>query len=121
MEDIRELIAKTRLYYDRINRVWSPALNNFVYFTSEGRIHLLYKGNRKKRPVREQYYKLKLFPHAVSVLQKSKTIQDWRYTSSGIQYYAIVGMSSTKGPKLRVIVKRNGEGQFNYHSVMIDS
>ena len=56
-KDLKELIKETRVKYNSIGRVWCNILNSYVYFTSEGRIHLIYKGNRKKRPVKEQYYK----------------------------------------------------------------
>lgn len=120
--DLKSLIASTRIKYDSIGRIWCPVLNSYVNFTSEGRLHLIYKGNRKKRPVKEQLYKLKLFPLVVPVLKNSKEIQNWRFSKSekDIQFYAIRGVAGKKNLKIRVIVKRSGDGQFNYHSVMID-
>ena len=121
-KDLKTLIAETRAKYDSIGRVWCPILNAYVHFTSEGRIHLIYKGNRKKRPVKEQEYKLRLFPLVVPVLKNATEIQEWRFSEhDDIQYYAIrseVGKKRTL--KVRVIIKRTGDGQLNYHSVMID-
>ena len=120
-KDLKELIAETRIKYDSIGRVWCDVLNSYVYFTSEGRIHLIYKGNRKKRTVKEQYYKLNLFPLVVPVLKSSTEIQTWRFKqTNNTQYYAITGTVGKKNLKIRVIIKRTGDGQFNYHSVMID-
>ena len=120
-KNLQELIAKTRIKYDSIGRIWCPVLGAYVHFTSEGRIHLIYKGNRKKRPVREQYYKLNLFPLVVPAIKQSNNIKSLRTDPSGkIQYYAITSKVGKKNLKIRVIIKRTGDGQFNYHSVMID-
>ena len=64
---LRQLIEETRVYYDSIGRVKSKILNSYVHFTAEGKRHLLYKGNRKKRSVKEQRYKLNLFPLVIPV------------------------------------------------------
>ena len=120
-KDLRRLIADTRTKYNSIGRIWCPILGAYVYFTSEGRIHLIYKGNRKKRPVKEQYYKLSLFPLVIPIIKQANTIKSLRTaTNSGIQYYAIVGKAGKKNLKIRVIIKRTADGQLNYHSVMID-
>lgn len=119
-----DIIAENKVYYDSIGRVWCKILNSYVHFTSEGRLHLIYKGNRKKRPVAEQRYKLRLFPLVIPVLKNADTIQDWRFPkantgSSDTQFYAITCVVSHKRPiEVRVIVKRTGDGQLNYHSVM---
>lgn len=121
-KDLRELIFRTRTKYDSIGRIWCPVLGANVHFTSEGRIHLIYKGNRKKRPVQEQFYKLNLFPLVIPVLKKSTNIQSMRTSSNGkIQYYAITGKAGKNKATVRVIVKRTGDGQFNYHSIMLDN
>lgn len=123
-KELVDIIAENKVYYDSIGRVWCKILNSYVHFTSEGRLHLIYKGNRKKRPVVEQRYKLRLFPLAVPALKHSTTIQNWRFpeddqSSTDVQFYAITCIVSRKHPiEVRVIVKRTGDGQFNYHSVM---
>lgn len=120
-KDLKQLITETRIKYDSIGRVWCPVLNSDIHFTSEGRIHLIYKGNRKKRTVKEQYYKLNLFPLVIPVLKNSTELKAWRFREKDdIQYYAISGKAGRKNIKIRVIVKRTGDGQFNYYSVMID-
>lgn len=121
-KDLKTLIDETKARYDSIGRVWCPVLNGYVHFTSEGKMHLIYKGNRKKRPVKEQEYKLNLFPLVIPVIKKSTELKSWRFpkTSSDIQYYAITGKAGRNKIAVRVIIKRAGDGQFNYHSVMKD-
>ena len=122
-EDIQTLIDKTRTYYDSIGRVWCPVLNSFVYFTSEGTRHMLYKTNRKKRPVAEQKYKMALLKPAIRVLKsKNSTIATWRLNDdSDLDYIAVICDIPDRMRKknmIRVIIKRTSDGQFNYHSVM---
>ncbi|MBQ3445221.1 hypothetical protein IJG29_00595 [Candidatus Saccharibacteria bacterium] len=121
-KDLQQIIADTRVRYDSIGRVWCPVLNSYVHFTSEGRLHLIYKGNRKKRTVKEQIYKLNLFPLVIPVLKTSSEIESWRFRgeSKNIQYYAISGEVGRKKSRIRVIIKRTGDGQFNYYSVMLE-
>lgn len=120
--DLKEKINRVRTKYNSIGRVYCKILNTHVYFTSEGMLHLLYKGNRKKRNVAEQWYKLNLFPLVIPVLKNADHVQNWRFTSrvieDGIQYYALVHEVGKEKIKVRVIVKRTFDGQYNFHSVM---
>ena len=122
LRPLNELIEEYYTKYDSIGRVKSKILNSDVHFTAEGRLHLLYKGNRKKRNVQEQRYKLMLFPLVIPVLKFSDNIQNWRFRSpddpADVQYYAVVGKAGHADLEVRVIVKRTGDGQFNFHSVM---
>ncbi len=122
LKPLKQLIKDTRAYYDSIGRVYSKILNSYVYFTAEGKRHLLYKGNRKKRDVKEQRYKLTLFPLVIPVLKHATSIQDWRFPDSqkepDVQYYSVVCNVGKSNLPVRVIVKRTGDGQINYYSVM---
>ena len=63
-----------------------------------------------------------LFPLVIPVLKCSDNLQNWRFLQSDnpddVQYYAIVGKAGNANLEVRVIVKRTGDGQFNFHSVM---
>lgn len=123
-KNLNQLINEYYIHYDSIGRVWCKILNSYVHFTAEGRLHLLYKGNRKKRNVIEQKYKLRLFPLVVPVLKYSDNIQQWRFpkfdSTQDVQHYAVTGKVGHSKLDVRVIVKRAGDGQFNFHSVMIN-
>lgn len=119
-KDLRTKIEEARAYYDSIGRVYSKILNSYVYFTAEGKRHMIYKGNRKKRPVQEQWYKLNLLPLAIPVLKHATSIEAWRFPESvdDVQYYAVVSNAGKQLIPIRVIVMRTGDGQINYHSIM---
>lgn len=123
-KNLRIIIEENQKFYNSIGRVKCKILNSYIHFTSEGRLHLIYKNNRKKRTEAEQRYKLRLFPLVIPALKNSTKIEDWRFQgkcgqSNDIQYYAITCEVGRKKPvNIRVIIKRTGDGQLNYHSVM---
>lgn len=123
-KDLRLIISEYRSKYDSIGRVWCTILNNHVYFTSEGKNHLIYKENRKKRNEAEQRYKLRLFPLVIPVIKSATNIKGWRFanesTNTGVQHYSLVSNVGKQSVKVRVIIKRTDDGQFNFHSVMLD-
>lgn len=121
---LKEIIEEYRTKYDSIGRVHCKIMNTDIYFTSEGKNHLIYKDNRKKRKVKAQRYKLKLFPLVIPVIKNATDIKGWRFadepTKSDIQHYALVSKVGKHPIPVRVIIKRTGDGQFNFHSVMMD-
>ncbi len=122
-KDHKKLIEQTKTKYDSIGRVFCPFLNSFVHFTSDGYRHLIYKGNRKKRNVKEQIYKLELFGLVIPVVKHCEGITKWRFdgkagSDNDVQYYALVHPVGKNPIAVRVIIKRTGDGQFNFHSVM---
>jgi hypothetical protein len=123
-KDLRLLIEEYRKKYDSIGRVHCKIMNTDIYFTSEGKNHLIYKENRKKRKAKEQRYKLKLFPLVIPVIKNASDIKGWRFasepTQGDVQHYSLVSNVGKQPVPVRVIVKRTGDGQFNFHSVMMD-
>lgn len=116
----RNQLIETKRYYDSLGRVFCPILNCYVHFNSDGYRHLIYKTNRKKRNVKEQQYKLRFIKLIIPVLKHSSQLADWRFADgkSDMQHYAVVYTVGKNPIKVRVIVKRTGDGQFNFHSVM---
>jgi len=122
--DLRKLIEDYRKKYDSIGRVRCKIMNCDIYFTSVGKNHLIYKENRKKRTEAEQRYKLRLFPLVIPVIKNATEIKSWRFSNepaqSDVQHYALVSEVGKHKVKVRIIIKRAGDGQFNFHSVMLD-
>ncbi|MBR3180452.1 hypothetical protein IKF57_02935 [Candidatus Saccharibacteria bacterium] len=116
--NLKNLIDQTFDKYSKIERIWCPILKNYVYFRSDGRLHLIYKGNRKKRPASEQFYKLKLFDFAVEVIKNPKQLKSRRQIN-GIDYIAIVG--AVDNEMVRVIVRKTKNGSYKYYSVMLEN
>lgn len=120
-DDLKCIIYTTFERYNKIERIWCPILHEYVYFGSRGRLHLIYKGNRKKRPSKEQLYKLKLFSMVPSAIRNAIAIKEVRCMSNGIEFFAIIGESRQNKKKLRVIIRKTMNGRYNYHSVMLEN
>lgn len=121
--DHKKLLEGSKKRYDSIGRVFCPVLNSYVHFGAEGYRHLIYKPNRKKRTVQEQCSKLTLLGLVIPVIKNADTIQKWRFAGdqgavNDIQHYALVHRVGKKPIAIRVIIKRTGDEQFNFHSVM---
>lgn len=122
-KDLKQCIEDTRRKYQSIGRVYCPMLKSNVFFTSEGFNHLIYKPNRKKRNANEQRYKLDLFGLVIPAIKNSTQLAQWRFVGDvqddhDVQYYALVHSVGRKPIDIRVIIRRTGDGQFNFHSVM---
>lgn len=122
-KDLKKCIEDTRKKYQSIGRVFCPMLNSYIFFTADGFNHLIYKPNRKKRNVAEQRYKIDLFGLVIPSIKQSKQLDQWRFVGDvnddhDVQYYALVHGVGRKPIEVRVIIRRTGDGQFNFHSVM---
>lgn len=127
MTSIHTLKRKQKAFYKSIVSVFCPLLNETIYFTSDGFLHLLYESNRRPRNINEQFMKLKCLNHVPLVLQKSTFIVDTRTVQLKIKgrlklaiRHALVYEISS-GVKVRVIVERIGSGKFKFLSVMPNS
>lgn len=103
--------------YNKIDSIYSPALNNQVYFRYEGRMHLLYKSPRKFRPSKELLSKITLFPFVIPVIKKTKSIYEVR-SHDNSKYYTLVYKVKPQIPAVRVIIKKAGSGSYQFHSIM---
>lgn len=124
MTNIFDLKKEQKAYYKSIVSVFCPLLNETIYFTSDGFIHLLYDSNRKPRNIDEQFMKLKCLLFATLVLQNSEFIADTRTIKvkrkgkEKIIIHHVLVHEVTKGVKIRVVVERVGTGKFKFLSVM---
>ncbi len=114
---------KQKAYYKRINKVFCPALNDYVYFTSIGFWHLLYKSTREPRSKDEKILRLNFLSYVKKVIvgcgevtrvRESETLIKGKFKN--VTYYQLVHLVFMK--KVRVIIKRVGNGKLHFLSVM---
>lgn len=134
-EDYKQIKQKAEEFYKQIGSVKCPALKADVYFTSDGFHHLRYDNSRSARKIKEQMNKLRYLKPAVEVIKKSATIQQYRVNlqpvgkpgrdgfrkTSLAEYYgfaAIVDLQ--KRLRVRAVVRKVGDGQFHFWSLMPD-
>jgi len=127
-----DLKAKAEATYAAVGHIVSPALGGMkVHFTSDGFHHLLNTKNRYPRPQEEWVTKLKFLPHAIELLTIATTYQEYDVRRENVRvkkkkkkvmcmteihYWGIIGIVQKK--KVRVVVRKVGNGQYQFCSVM---
>jgi hypothetical protein len=127
-----EIKAEAEELYNSVGHVVSPALGGVkIHFTSDGFHHLMNTKNRYPRPQEEWLTKLKYLPRAIDLLRIATTYQEYDVFSenvrikrkkkkimavSEVKYWGIIGIIDNK--KVRVVVRKAGNGQHQFCSVM---
>lgn len=134
LEKFRLSKEKAETIYIRQREIFNPYLQAKVILNSDGFHHLQFS-SRRERDKEEQLLKFSLLPLALDVIKKSATVQEYRKLPIKISRgLGKDGMSTTKlaqfwgftaivGNKIRIrtIVRRVGDGNFTFWSVMPDS
>lgn len=132
-DDLHACIAAAKAVYEKQSVLRCPYFNEMVTLNADGFNHLLYKPNRQPRNVKEQQLKLRLLKKGLRILQRAGTVQEERLcfekvgkqrsdglsATKEVRYWAfhdIVG--ETKRFKMRVIVRKVGDGKIAFWSVM---
>ncbi len=124
---------KTRAIYSAQKNVFNPYLKSEVVFNSDGFHHLQFSA-RRERDKKEQLLKFSLLPLAIAVIKNSGTLQEYRkgfttigkkakdgFTSAKMtEYWGFVAIVGENHIKIRVILRRVGDGNITFWSVMPD-
>lgn len=134
-EYFKEKIEKARRLYNSQKKIYCPYFKQDVILNSDGFHHLRYSA-RSERSKEAQLLKFNLLPLALPIIKSSGTIQEYRkcLIASGktsvrdgltlmkiAEYWglaAIVGRDNDA--KVRVIIRRVGDGNIVFWSVMPD-
>jgi hypothetical protein len=99
--------------YQRVKKVYSPALRHSVYFSKLGWNHLV---ERKKRTTPEYFRRLEVLPYAKDIVKTSTTYQARHINpKDGIEYINFVAVKS--GITIKVTVTRIKSGKFTFFSI----
>jgi hypothetical protein len=134
MEDIsnyEKIREDARQLYNEARPVHSPALDDQVRFTAEGFNHIVFKGPRRERERTSQVMRFKLLPRAVRLIAHANTFQEFEETikefevkarkkrvkkSKSVRYWGIIAIF--EGRKIKVILRRIGDGQLHFWSIV---
>lgn len=125
---------KAHEVYTKKRSIFCPYLNSEIILNSDGFHHLQFS-DRRERSKEEQILKFNLLPLAIEVIKKSGTLQEYRKlpqsfwhkskdgfsTTKIVQYWGFSAIVGDKKIKIRAIVRKAGEGNFVFWSVMPDS
>lgn len=135
LNEFEKLKSSAEMLYKTLQPVLCPALRAEIYFTSDGFNHLRFDGRRIERPQNAQIRKLRYLKNAVEILKKTTTLQEFRrmiirvgkqrsdglFKTTDVEYYAFIAILSVEnGLRIRVIVRRMGQGQFHFWSIVPD-
>jgi len=114
--------------------IYNPYFRCEVILNSDVFHHLQFS-DRRERNKKEQLLKFSLLPLALKVVRSSGTIQEHRKgiiavdspgkdglaKTKNVEYWAFIAIVGEEEIKIRVIIRRVGDGNFVFWSVMPDS
>lgn len=123
---------KTRILYNSQNSIYNPYLKTGVILNSDGFHHLQFSA-RRERNKKEQLLKFSLLPLALDIIKKAGTLQEYRKSlnpigkkSKGdgmipmkiVEYWGFIAIIGQKQIKIRVVLRRVGDGNIIFWSAM---
>jgi len=130
-EFLNEKKEKAKKIYDTLKNIYNPYLKNQIIFNSDGFHHFQFSA-RRERNQEEQLLKFSLLPLAIDVIKNAGTLQEYRkkiitvgnkgkdgFTKTKeAQYWGFVAIVGKSQIKIKVIIRKVGDGNFTFWSVM---
>lgn len=131
-EYFHERKEKAHAIFTAQRTIWNPYFKTEVVLNSDGFHHLQFSA-RRERTKREQLLKFSLLPLALDIIKKSGTIQEYRklLTPVGkpsartgavpmkeVEYWGLVAIVGENKVRVRTILRRVGDGNITFWSVM---
>ena len=128
----QEKREKARKIYDNYSSIHSPFFDDKIVLNSNGFHHLRYSA-RRERNKEEQVLKFTLLPLGLKILKTATTVQEYRklfspvggksrrdgaVTMRLVEWWGFVAIFVEQGIKIRVIVRKVGDGNLHFWSVM---
>jgi hypothetical protein len=132
MSYYQRLREQTKEIFSNTPEVRCPYFNQSVVLNADGLHHLRYSA-RRERNKPEQVLKFSLVPLALEVIKRSGTIQEYRRIwqaigtpsahdqlrpAKEVEYWGLVAIIGPRPTKIRVILRRVGDGKIVFWSVM---
>ncbi len=126
---------KAREIFSVQKTIYSPYFKTGIILNSDGFHHLQFS-NRTERNQNEQLLKFSLLPLGLEIIRKSGTIQEYRklLTPIGkpsslngsipmkeVEYWGLVAIIGDNKIKMRTILRRIGDGNITFWSMMLNS
>lgn len=128
------LIFKNRSkeIFEKNKQIYCPYFKQNIILNSDGFHHLQFS-SRRERDKKEQVLKFNLLPLAISIIKKSGTLQEYRKLLSPvgkrsqkesmtickiIEYWSFIAINDNKTIKIKVVLRRIGNGNIIFWSVM---
>ena len=123
--------AEAKKLYDSQRENYNPFFKSNITFSSDGFHHLQFSA-RRERNKSEQILKFRLLPLAIGIIRNSGTLQEYRKNLLGIgkkgkdglrktkevEYFGFIAIVGKEKIKIRVVLRRVGDGNITFWSVM---
>ncbi len=126
---------EAKAVYTAQKTIYNPYFKTNVVLNSDGFHHLQFSA-RRERNKREQLFKFNLLALGLETIRKSGTIQEYRKMFAPIgkksardgavpmkevEYWGLIAIVGQKGIKVRTVLRRVGDGNITFWSVMLYS
>lgn len=127
--------AKAKKKYKEKSEINCPFFNRKIKLNSDGFHHLQFTNNRW-RSQDEQILKFNLLPLALNIIEKSGTLQEYRKTMEiaqkgrfsnkkssemkEVEYWGFTSIVSEPKIRVKAILRKTGNGDIHFWSVMPD-
>ncbi len=126
---------KARVIFTAQKSIRNPYFQTDIILNSDGFHHLQFSA-RRERNKREQLLKFSLLPLGLEIIRKAGTVQEYRKLLTPIdkpsphdgsvlmkevEYWGLVAIIGKKKIKVRTILRRVGDGNITFWSVMLYS
>lgn len=111
--DYEALKKEAKESYDKIGRVWCPALNEHIVFKNPGFRHLIWKGPIH-RPKSQQKQRFALLAYAEKVIKNANAEVSDRLEGN-VHFVAFA--AEEDGKKIKVVTRRLSKGERHFFSI----
>lgn len=127
--------SEVETIYSAQKTIYNPYFKTNIVLNSDGFHHLQFSA-RRERNKREQLFKFSLLPFGLEIVRKAGTIQEYRklltpigkksavdgsIPMKNVEYWGLIGIVGSKGIKVRTVLRRIGDGNITFWSVMLYS
>lgn len=130
-DDFVKIKDEAENFYKTIGEIYCPYFGEKIAFNTKGFKHLKFKSDKRARPYKDQYPRLKLLYLAPEVLKKSHTIQGiwkvkrfeaqktnsrWEHIAKDVIYYEFIAV--LENIRIKVILKEVSGGEKHFWSII---
>ena len=113
-------LSQSKDIYTSIKSVYSPYLKENIAYNSKGWGHIIRK-NDGLRPSHEVAKRVKYIQDSAEIISISTTLQEYEermVSGKLVIYYGFIAIVNKQ--KLKIIVRKNGNGGLHFYSLMTD-
>ncbi len=128
----KERKEKAEAIYSAQKTIFNPYFKTNIVLNSDGFHHLQFSA-RRERNKSEQLFKFNLLSLGLEIIKKSGTIQEYRklltpigkkskrggfMPMKNVEYWGLIGIIGPKETKVRTVLRRVGDGNITFWSVI---